>query len=332
MSRIKVSVLLPVYNGEATIVRAINSILEQSFDNFELLIINNGSNDTTGDILTDLHDPRIQIHHLEKPNLVNALNFGIQISQGQYIARMDADDLSYKDRLQLQIDYLDAHEDIDVVSGLVKYQGDQSTNRGYYNHVEWLNKLRTPTQIYLNRFVDAPMAHPSVMFRKSTIEKHGPYEDGNFPEDYQLWLRWFAQGVKMAKVPEYVLEWYDSQDRLSRNDAAYDTDHFSQLKAKFFSEWVTREYSSAEIPPIYVWGTGSAVKKKSRYLESQGITIHKYIDVQPTNSSKTIYYKDITRDMGFILSYVSDRLGKSLIYDFLLKEGYQEGLDFYMME
>ncbi len=327
-----VSVILPVFNGANTLKRAIDSILSQSLAQFELIVINNGSTDHSDKIIASYNDPRVLAHELPEPNLVIALNYGIKHARGKYIARMDADDTSLPDRLLQQSDFLNAHPGIGVVSGKVLYTGDRTKNLGYALHVDWANRQATPDAIYLSRFQDCALPHPSVMFRKSIGHQLGFYRAGNFPEDFELWNRWLDAGIRMAKIPAPVLEWHDSASRLSRTHPMYLSGRFDEVKALYFSKWLKRKFTNKP-PLIYVWGTGSAIRKKTRLLKDHGLSISRYIDVKPTQAADTIHYTQLNFSPDrLILNYVSDRKGKQAVYDYLIKLGYEEGKSFYMMQ
>jgi len=334
MTNIKVSVILPFRNAASTLARAIESILEQSFENFELILIDDGSKDHSIEIAMNYNDRRIRNIKHPACGIVFSLNKGILLARGKYIARMDADDYSYPDRLLLQNMCLEEDSDVGVVSGLVNYAGDQKKNRGYKVYVDWINQLITPQQIYLNRFVESPLAHPSVMIRKDLFEKYGYYKSGNFPEDYELWLRLMDRGIRFTKLNNVILDWQDDENRLSRNHPNYTTDAFFQVKTKYFFSWYQKFFQSY-IPPILVWGTGKSVLQKSRFLSEYDLKITGYIDVQDkkdrlVNGYPVFHYQEIPSE-AFILSYVSDRKGRIQIHDFLLRNGFEEGKDFYMM-
>jgi len=324
--------LLPVYNAESTIERAVKSILQQSLMDFELIVVLNGCTDQTQREVSKLNDKRIRLFYLPAPNLVNALNYGISKSLGKYIARMDADDFSHPSRLQAQVDFLQKNNNIGLVSGKVNYMGNKEENYGYYLHVKWLNTMKTPTQIYLSRFQECTLPHPSVMFKKSIGDKYGFYKNGDFPEDFELWNRWLNCGVKMSKVDDIVLDWHDSHQRLSRNCTNYDASNFSKVKACYFSKWFFKKFQS-RIPKIYIWGTGSVVRRKVQCLIEEGLSISKFIDVKQSQSSSTIHFSELEFDEDiFVLNYVNDRKGKVEINRHLLKLGFIEGVSFYMME
>jgi glycosyltransferase involved in cell wall biosynthesis len=329
-----VSVILPFRNASNTLRRAIDSILNQTYKNFELILINDGSDDNPIDVLSDYDDPRIKIINLPTSGIVFSLNQGISVSLGRYIARMDADDYAYPDRLKLQYDYLKKHRNIGVVSGQVNYVGDRKKNQGYAVYVDWINKLTTHEEMYLNRFVESPISHPSVMIRRSLFEECGMYNVGGFPEDYELWLRMMNNGFQFSKVNEIIIDWYDDENRLSRNHPNYDIDAFFKIKTEYFFKWYKKNFKFNPLP-ILIWGTGKAVLQKSKYLHDYNFEIAGYVDIiqkkdKKINGKPVFYYKEIPKDV-FILSYVSERTGRVNIHDFLLNNNYEEGKDFYMM-
>jgi glycosyltransferase involved in cell wall biosynthesis len=334
MKNPEISVILPFRNASDTLRRAIESILNQTFKNFELILINDGSDDHPTDILSDYDDPRMKTIHLPTSGIVFSLNQGISVSRGRYIARMDADDYAYPERLELQYKYLKENRKVGVVSGTVNYSGDRNKNRGYALYVDWINSLKTKEQIYLNRFVESPICHPSVMIRRKLFDEYGVYKVGGFPEDYELWLRLMDQGVHFSKVDAVVLDWYDDENRLSRINPNYETEAFFEIKTKYFFRWYQKTFEFNP-HPILIWGTGKSVIEKSKYLEDFNLEIVGYVDVirkkdHNIDGKPVFFYEDIPTGV-FLLSYVSDRKGRQMIHEFLLKNNYEEGKDFYMM-
>ena len=325
-----VSVILPVFNGEAFIVDSVNSILNQTLTNLELIIINDGSTDSTLDILHSINDPRIRVYTTMNRGIARALNFGIKLSNSDFIARMDADDISNPNRLQLQYDHLISNPKIDLVSCLVEYGGDRKKNLGYALYVEGINKLITHEQMYKRRFQDSPIAHPSVMFRKELIEKYGGYTEAEEPEDYELWLRWLDNGVKFNKIDHNLLIWNDLVDRISRKYRAYSKNNFNKVKSKYLAKHIK---SNGKPSSIWIWGVGKKVNAIIKCLKEEELKIDKYIDVKSDNNSKNvIHYTDLPNsDDILILSLVGDRVGKREIEKYLLSKGYEEGKNFFLM-
>jgi glycosyltransferase involved in cell wall biosynthesis len=181
-----VSVVLPAYNAQEYILEAVESILEQTFSDFELIIINDGSVDETFNILETIKakDPRVRVYHRENQGLVKSLNFAINESRGKYIARMDADDISLPTRLEKQVDVLELNRNIDVV-GCDYFTID---SRGYRKKLVELPK--SSSDILLALTYSVPVAHPSVMIRKEIFERY-LYQE-SYVEDYLLWANIFA--------------------------------------------------------------------------------------------------------------------------------------------
>lgn len=325
-----VSVVLPVYNQEAHIANAVQSILDQTLIDFELIIINDGSSDGTADVLKSFQDPRIRIYSTTNRGISRALNFGIKLSKADIIARMDADDISHPERLQKQYDYLKSNKTIGLVSCCVSYGGNRKKNLGYAIYVDGINKLLAHQEMFNKRFQDSPMAHPSVMFKKSLFYKYGGYQESELPEDYELWLRWMNKGVLFHKLKDNLLIWNDLSDRISRNNEAYSDDNFNKVKANYLAEHLKKE---GKLPPIWIWGIGKKVNTAVKYLKDYGFTIEKYIDVKQNHSSKSIIHYSNIPNPGehIILSIVGDRVGKKEIEKYLLDRGYTEGTDFFLM-
>lgn len=330
-----VSVLLPVRNAVATIARAVESIRRQTLPGWELVAVDDGSTDGTCEWLrAAAHaEPRLRVVEQPASGLVAALNAGLAVARGGFIARMDADDECHPERLATQAEYLAAHPAVGLVSCLVGYGGDRVANTGYALHVDWLNTLVTPEQIALNRFVESPFAHPSVMFRREVAERHGGYRDGDFPEDYELWLRWVEAGVAMAKVPRELLTWHDAPGRLSRTDPRYDPEAFFRVKAAYLARHLVRIGRT----DVWVWGAGRHTRKRAALLATHGVRLAGYIDVDAKKTGKRVGGVPVIgpEDLPspgriFVLGYVSKRGAREQTRGELTQRGYGEGRDFLM--
>lgn len=180
-----VSVLMPVYNGELYLQEAMESILDQTFREFEFIIINDGSTDYTGEIVQSYADPRIRCFENEQNmGVARSRNRALSLAQSPYIAVMDADDVSLPERLAKQVDFLDAHPEVGVLGSLVQViDGD-----GNKSHT-----LRPPAEHGVLRWslcFGGPIAHPTVMMRREVVERVGGYNsDLVTAEDYDLWRR-----------------------------------------------------------------------------------------------------------------------------------------------
>ncbi|WCJ60008.1 glycosyltransferase family 2 protein [Fontisphaera persica] len=331
-----VTVLLPVYNAAATLRAAIRSICTQTLSDWELLVVDDGSTDDSAPIAQHLalNDRRIQVLRRPHEGLVSALEAGLRQARGRYIARMDADDVCYPDRLEKQVELLDWDSELGLVGGLVEYGGEAAANQGFALHVDWMNSLTKAEDIYLNRFIESPFAHPSVMFRRNLIDRYDGYRAGPFPEDYELWLRWMDAGVGVAKVKHRVIIWNDSPQRLSRQDPRYSQEAFYEMKAYYLARTVKRLLQGRS---LWIWGAGRVTRKRAAYLENHGLTITGYVDVDPAKcqpgraSHITVLPEQLPPpDKAFVAGYVANRGARQLIRQALRQRGFVEGKDFLM--
>jgi glycosyltransferase involved in cell wall biosynthesis len=191
----KVSVVMSVYNDESYIREAVESILNQSFKDFELIIINDGSTDRTREILSSYTDERIRLFDQENRGLTISLNRGLSLSNGSYIARMDGDDISEPERFAEEVRFLEQNKKIGLV-GTYAYRIDEQ------GRIVSLSKYKTTTEeIREDLRVDCSFCHSSVMFRKICTEEVGMYREKVGPsEDYDLWFR-IAERFDVANLP-----------------------------------------------------------------------------------------------------------------------------------
>ncbi len=206
----KVTVLMSVYNGEKYLREAIDSILGQTFKDFEFLIIDDGSTDGSLEIIRSYADPRIWlIQNEENIGLTRSLNKGLKLSQGQYIARMDADDISLLERLEKQVHFLDEHMGVGLVSSSyikINVDGEEIG----YQKVSTENDEIKERLLRFNCF-----CHPSAVFRRECIERVGAYrETFEIAQDYDLWLR-IAEEFEVANIEEPLCKWRVCPDSIS---------------------------------------------------------------------------------------------------------------------
>lgn len=323
---------MPVRDAVATLPAAVESIFAQDHGDWELVAIDDGSNDGSSDWLDRCaaRDPRIRVIHQVPCGIARALAVGLELIRSPLIARMDADDVMHPARLREQQSWLEARPGVDLVSCLVRQGGG---GLGYAAHVDWLNSLPDHRLMALRRFVEAPIAHPSVMFRRATVEKHGGYREGDFPEDFELWLRWLGAGAIFGKVEKELLVWNDSPGRLSRVDPRYSPMAFHRIKAGYLAAWL-RENVTAQ-KPIWLWGAGRVTRRRFEPLEEVGIPIAGFIDIDPAKWGRRRDGRPVIGPANlpppgshFVLAGVGSRGARNSIAHQLEGFGYIEGFDY----
>lgn len=195
----KISVIMPVYKGDEYLSEAVDSILNQTFSDFEFIIICDNPTNETKDILDKYQqsDSRIHVFYQEQQGLANSLNKGITLAEGKYIARMDADDISLPERLQIQYDFLETNSNIGLCGTWIENFGQKSG----------IHQLPiTNEDIKSKIFFGYAIAHPSVMIRKEKIDGAGGYNSHfNYIEDYELWTR-ICDVTEVYNIPKILLK------------------------------------------------------------------------------------------------------------------------------
>lgn len=325
-----VSTLLPYHNAAATLDAAIASMAAQTFADQELLLIDNASTDEGPAIARRWadRDPRITLLQEPRLGIAHALNTGLEQARGRYIARMDADDISHPERLAKQWAHLEAHPEVGVLGTATRFVSTMPEHRGMQAFVQWQNALLTPHDHSVKRFVDAPLAHPTVLFRRELVERHGAYDTGPLPEDHELWLRWMDAGVRMAKLPEELLTWNDHAERLSRTHSNYGTDAFFGTKVRWLARWLKRTLNGRA---VIVAGTSTLCRQRAQLLAAEGIAIAAFTDVKARAVPGHAFVpSDALPPAGeaFVVSFISQRGAGDRIAAYLGSRGLVEGTDF----
>jgi len=279
-----VSVLLPCYNAAATLPEALDSLLAQTLADFEIIAVDDGSTDETPQALAAYaaREPRLRCLRQPHGGIIPALNAGLAACAAPYVARMDADDCSEPERLARQAAYLDAHPEIDVLSCRVRGFPPDQVRAGFAVYLDWLNALLSDADIRRELFIESPLPHPSVMFRRETVLAAGGYEEHGWPEDYDLWLRLYLRGVHFAKLPETLLAWREHPLRLTRTDGRYSLENFLRAKAHYLARGPLGGRDA-----VFMWGAGMAGRRLGKQIQRQGAPLTAFIDIDPRKIGRT---------------------------------------------
>ena len=170
------------------------------------------------------------------------------------------------------------------------------------------------------------------MWRKEVSDRYGSYSDGDFPEDYELWLRWLEKGVKFYKLPDKVLSWHDSENRLTRIDDRYSEEAFFNIKTLYLAKWL--KIHNPFHPNVVVWGASKISRNRAKALKIKKIKIDAYIDITKKRQldDKIIYYKNLPSPQNiFILVYLKQETMRAKTQQFLEKKNFMEGRNYLLL-
>ncbi len=270
-----VSVVMPVRNGGSFLAGAVQSILEQSLQELELLLVDDHSGDGAIDRLPRQDDRLVVLNHAGK-GVSAAFNAGLSRARGRFIARMDSDDIALPGRLEQQVEYLGSHNDVAICGACVEIFSEQPVAGGNERYQAWLNNCRTPAEIRREMFIESPIPNPTATFRASALNKLGGYHDPAWPEDYDLYLRADAMGMKMGKPPGCLLRWREHGGRLTRTESRYSQKNFQAAKAHYLAK-----SRLAPGGPIVIWGAGPGGRLMHDLLEGEGVAVQGFLDIHP---------------------------------------------------
>jgi hypothetical protein len=251
------------------------------------------------------------------------------------VARMDADDRSHPDRLELQSLAFEETPDLDVVASLVTHFPDETLREGLRIYEAWLNSLVTHDQIYRERFIESPIPHPAAMVRRSVLEEATGYREIGFPEDYDLWLRLSAAGKRFGKVPEALYFWRHHEARLTFTDPRYAVERFLACKAHHLAAGPLKD-----VEDVIVWGAGQTGRRLSKHLIREGASVTAFIEVDPAKIGGTLRNRPVhspddlpqlleETTSRVLVAAVSSRGARALIRQRLESLGLLETVDFW---
>lgn len=286
MSAPPVSVLLPCRDAAATLEASLRSLSAQRWSGFEVVAVDDGSRDGTGELLERWgdRDDRLRVLRTERRGLVPALNDAARVARGRLLARMDADDVAHPERLGSQVAFMEERPELAACGTGVRYVPREEIGSGLLRYERWLNGVRTADEVRRDLFVECPVAHPTLMIRAPALEELGGYRRRGWPEDYDLILRLHAAGMRAANVGRTLLHWRRGEDRLSRTSPRYERDAFRRCRVHFLLE--------GPLPsdrPVVVWGAGSVGKRFGRELREQGGEMRAWVDVDPRKIGQEIH-------------------------------------------
>lgn len=318
---------MPVREPDAYLSAAVESILRQTHESIELLLVCKETGTALQDSLPG--DSRLRLIRRDEPDLISALNTGIREARGDYIARMDSDDIARPDRLETQLAYLQENPSINIAGAHVRlFNADGALLSGMQHYQAWLDSVTRSTDITQNIFVESPLPHPTF-FAKADVFRELGYRDSGWAEDYDFLLRAFLLNFTMGKPKGVLLEWREHTHRLTHRSDRYSTLNFIRAKAWALSERYPQR-------SIIICGLGSNAVKLHDALVANGMTVTGFIEhdkARPRTSRRSLpvmTYSDFlqTPNGDLVVSAVSARGARDEIRSLFTQQRMIEGEDF----
>jgi glycosyltransferase involved in cell wall biosynthesis len=269
-----VSVILPVYNGGEFLSEAVESILNQDHGKLELLLIDDHSTDSAIAALGK-RDSRLKTFKSKGKGVADAFNTGIALSDGSFVARMDADDVSLPARLGCQLEYLAKYPSVAISGCRVDIFSESGIQGGLERYQDWLNSCCTPEQVHQQIFIESPLPNPGLMFRREALLQLDGYRNKQWPEDYDLLLRADAENMQMGKPEPVLLRWREHETRLTHTDSLYDRRNFMAAKSHFLVHHRLKGRSAV------IWGAGPSGRLIFDLMTAEGGKVKGFIEVHP---------------------------------------------------
>jgi len=327
----RVSVLLPVFDAEATLAACLRSIQRQTERDFECVIVDDGSRDGSLACARGVAaaDARFRVVRESHRGLVAALNAGLALCRGRFVARMDADDLMHRDRLAAQTAALEADPELAAVGSHVRLFPRRALGNGMRAYERWLASIDSPRRVREEAFVECPIAHPTLVARREVLGALR-YRDRGWPEDYDLVLRLLEGGHRVSVVPRRLLAWRHGAGRLSRSSPDYAIARFTACKAAFLA----RGFLGTSDRYV-LWGYGATGRSLCRALRDRGKRPAAIVELHPGRIGETIQGAPViapealaSRPVEPLVVSVARERARGEIRAELSKLGYRETRDY----
>lgn len=327
-----ISILMPVKNVGLYLEECLISIQGQTLEHWELIAVNDHSTDHSENILNSFaaKDSRIRMLQNKGKGIIEALRTGYAESRGNFIHRMDADDLMVLDKLETLKRTLEKVGMGHVATAKVHYFAKKGVNEGYLRYEKWLNTLCDQNNHWDELFKECVIASPNWMMYRTDFETCGGFNSDIYPEDYDLVFRMFQSGFQVSCAPKVTHLWRDHSERSSRNDANYANNTFFEIKIHYF-------LAIKQNPerPLMIWGAGKKGKRLAKLLQKRNLPFT-WVSNNPNKHGKEIYdqlmesFENIaTQDNPQIVITVALKNAKQEIVSFLTNLSLKEGEDYF---
>ncbi|MEN3324557.1 glycosyltransferase family 2 protein [Mariniflexile soesokkakense] len=287
MQKPLISILTPFKNTAPYLSECIDSILNQTYTNWELLIVDDGSTDNSYDIVNAFADKgsRIKLFKNTGSGIIDALQLAFKQSKGDYITRMDSDDIMLPNKLEVLLNNLTTHGEKHVAVGLVEYFSETGVGKGYKSYETWLNNLTKTGNNYSEIYKECVIPSPCWMLHRNDLMACDAFNPHLYPEDYDLAFRFYKHNFKCIPCDVVLHKWRDYSTRTSRTHIHYAQNHFTELKLRHFLEI---DYNKEKT--LTIWGAGTKGKLMASILLEKQIPFEWICD-NPKKIGKAIYGK-----------------------------------------
>jgi len=327
-----ISILIPVKNAEKYLQECMESILNQSHNNFELIAINDHSTDRSLEILQyyALQDERVQVLNNAGKGIIEALRLAFSACKGNVITRMDADDRMHPNKLESMYGELEKQGSGNLVLGLVEYFSEAGIGNGYKRYAEWLNTLTRNQNNFADIYRECAIPSPCWMLYKDDLIACDAFNPNRYPEDYDLAFRFYKQGLNIIGVNSILHYWRDYPERSSRTDPNYLDNRFFDIKLSYFLKLEKEDKDS-----IVLYGAGKKAKYIAKALREKNLSFT-WLTNNPKKIGKEVYgvlLQDqsqlIKREHQKIIIVVSNPKEQELIASKLLEMNNMLGKDYF---
>lgn len=315
---------MPAKNAEKWINATIDSILNQSHTDWELICIDDYSTDSTFEILKQLAVNKSQIKVLKNQGsgIIPAMQLGINNATGDFISRMDADDIMPRGRLEQMVEKLNTSPNKSIVTGKVQYFSDEEISEGYLNYQSWLNERVDNADHWNHIYRECIIASPNWLTRKADLINDRIFNQLEYPEDYSMCFLWKQNDYQVQSIPYTTLEWREHPERTSRNSSTYDQESFFNLKIN----WFNINHKEGSIAVLGAGKKGKLVINKLKEFKRE-IKWYDLKHEQYNSPIEDIYinnYHEINEDLLLIAIYPKQQIE---LLSFLRSKGYEIGVN-----
>ncbi len=329
----KIAILMPVFNAGPYLGACLESILSQSRRDWELLAVDDFSEDDSLDILLRFAktDRRITVLRNEHKGIAPALRLAFENSTGPFVTRMDADDMMLPAKLGRLAGLLEAKGPGYVATGGVRYFAEgKKLGAGYRHYANWLNGLAATGGHFREVYRECVIPSPCWMAQREDLNRIGAFQTDTYPEDYDLCFRMYHGGLQVVSTAEPLHQWRDHPRRTSRNSELYRDNRFLDLKMDWFLKTDYRPENQ-----LVIWGAGKKGKEIARRLNAVNIPF-RWVCNTPTKWGHRMYGVTFepTTAIGElarprIIIAVAAPADQNSILSFLRQNGWQEGREFF---